>query len=157
MKRWASRPAIPNLARRHDDIAIRLLPILDQRRRRGCRAPAAAGAPSCRRKRSPSGVGVAALRTAKRRLALEVTTILHGEDAAGQADAAAQALFSGARDISNPTTVVSLADAADGLTIADAFIRAGLCSSRGDARRLAQQGGLSINDEKVENVDLLSR
>ena len=99
----------------------------------------------------------AALRTAKRRLALEVTTILHGEEAAAQADAAAQALFSGARDLNDPTiptTVVPLADAADGLTIADAFIRAGLCSSRGDARRLAQQGGLSINDEKVENVDL---
>ena len=104
-----------------------------------------------------ASVSGAALRTAKRRLALEVTTILHGEEAAAQADAAAQALFSGARDLNDPTiptTVVPLADAADGLTIADAFIRAGLCSSRGDARRLAQQGGLSINDEKVENVDL---
>ena len=104
-----------------------------------------------------ASVSGAALRTAKRRLALEVTTILHGEEAAAQADAAAQALFSGARDLNDPTiptTVVPLADAADGLTIDDAFIRAGLCSSRGDARRLAQQGGLSINDEKVENVDL---
>ena len=104
-----------------------------------------------------ASVSGAALRTAKRRLALEVTTILHGEEAAAQADAAAQALFSGARDLNDPTIptiVVPLADAADGLTIADAFIRAGLCSSRGDARRLAQQGGLSINDEKVENVDL---
>ena len=104
-----------------------------------------------------ASVSGAALRTAKRRLALEVTTILHGEEAAAQADAAAQALFSGARDLNDPTiptTVVPLADAADGLTIADAFIRAGVCSSRGDARRLAQQGGLSINDEKVENVDL---
>jgi tyrosyl-tRNA synthetase len=37
--------------------------------------------------------------------------------------------------------------------VAEAFVRAGLCSSRGDARRLAQQGGLSIDDEKIDDVD----
>jgi tyrosyl-tRNA synthetase len=98
----------------------------------------------------------AALRVAKRRLAIEVTTILHGEEAAQQADSAAQSLFSGSRDLDDPTiptTVIPLADVEAGLTVAEAFVRAGLCSSRGDARRLAQQGGLSINDEKIDDVD----
>ncbi len=103
-----------------------------------------------------TAVSGAALRSAKRRLAIEVTTILHGEEAAQEADSAAQALFSGKRDLDDPTiptTVVPLSQFPEGITVADAFIRAGLCSSRGDARRLAQQGGLSINDEKIEDVD----
>jgi tyrosyl-tRNA synthetase len=98
----------------------------------------------------------AALREAKRVLAYEVTTLLHGQAAADEADAASRALFGGgARSIDDPTiptTAISAADA-EGLQIADAFVRAGLASSRGDARRLAQQGGLSINDQRVENVD----
>jgi len=101
-------------------------------------------------------VSGAALRSAKRRLAMEVTAILHGDDVARQADDAAQALFGGNRDLDDPTiptTVVPLADVEAGFTVAEAFVRAGLCSSRGDARRLAQQGGLSIGDEKIENVD----
>ncbi len=101
-------------------------------------------------------VSGAALRAAKRRLAVEVTTILHGDDAAQEADAAAQALFGGRRNLDDPTiptTTVPLADVEAGMTVADAFIRAGLCSSRGDARRLAQQGGLSIDDEKIDDVD----
>lgn len=99
----------------------------------------------------------AALREAKRVLAHEVTAIVHGEEAANEADAASRALFGGgARSIDDPTiptTTISAADV-EGMTIADAFIRAGLSSSRGDARRLAQQGGLSINDERIENVDV---
>jgi tyrosyl-tRNA synthetase len=105
-----------------------------------------------------TSVSGAALRPAKRRLAQEVTTILHGEEMAQQAEAAAQALFGGARDLDDPTiptTVVALADVVSGFSVADAFVRSGLCSSRGDARRLAQQGGLSIDDHKVENVDQL--
>jgi tyrosyl-tRNA synthetase len=103
-----------------------------------------------------TSVGGAALRSAKRRLALEVTAILHGDEAAQHVDSAAQALFSGSRDLDDPTiptTVISLAEVEAGLTVAEVFVRSGLCSSRGDARRLAQQGGLSINDEKIEDVD----
>lgn len=98
----------------------------------------------------------AALREAKRVLANEVTTIAHGKAAAAEADAASRALFGGgARSIDDPTiptTTIPAVDV-DGLTVADAFVRAGLSSSRGDARRLAQQGGLSINDERIDNVD----
>ncbi|MGH2551328.1 MAG: S4 domain-containing protein, partial [Thermomicrobiales bacterium] len=61
----------------------------------------------------------------------------------------------GARSIDDPTIPTTMIPAGDvdGLTVADAFVRAGLSSSRGDARRLAQQGGLSINDERIDNVD----
>ncbi len=109
--------------------------------------------------RDLTSVEGAALRTAKRRLALEVTTLLHGANAAQEADAASQALFGGTRsldDPSIPTTTVPLADVEAGMSIAEAFVRAGLTSSRGEARRLAQQGGLSIDDEKiaVEQVDI---
>jgi tyrosyl-tRNA synthetase len=106
--------------------------------------------------RDLTGVEGAALRTAKRRLAMEVTSMLHGAEAAREADAASQALFGGSRsldDPSIPTTTVPLADVEAGMTVAEAFVRAGLSASRGEARRLAQQGGLSVNDERVADVD----
>jgi tyrosyl-tRNA synthetase len=87
---------------------------------------------------------------------MEVTTLLHGAEAAEAADAASQALFGGSRsldDPSIPTTTVPLSEVDAGMTIAEAFVRAGLCASRGEARRLAQQGGLSIDDERIEQVD----
>jgi tyrosyl-tRNA synthetase len=106
--------------------------------------------------RDLTSVEGAALRTAKRRLAMEVTTLLHGAEAAQAADAASQALFGGSRsldDPSIPTTTVPLSEVDAGMTIAEGFVRAGLCASRGEARRLAQQGGLSIDDERIEQVD----
>lgn len=101
-----------------------------------------------------------ALRAAKRVLAYEVTALTHGQDAADEAQEAAGALFgrgSQLLDVDDPTiptTEIPAADAA-GLTIADAFVRAGLCDSRGDARRQAAQGGLAIDDQRVDNVDVL--
>jgi tyrosyl-tRNA synthetase len=102
----------------------------------------------------------AALREAKRVLATEVTALVHSRAAADAAGEAARSLFSGARsaasmiDDPNLPTVTIPAGEVDGtLSVADAFVRAGLASSRGDARRTAQQGGLSIDDQKVENVD----
>jgi tyrosyl-tRNA synthetase len=101
-----------------------------------------------------------ALREAKAVLAWEATKLTHGEEAAIEARAAANVLFQ--RDVaadawiddpSLPTTVVPAADVEAGMTVADLFVRAGLASSRGDARRTAAQGGLSINDERVEKVD----
>ncbi|HEU5434099.1 MAG TPA: tyrosine--tRNA ligase, partial [Thermomicrobiales bacterium] len=99
----------------------------------------------------------AALREAKRVLAFEVTALTHGRAAAEQADAAARALFGAApttADETIPTTEISRADFAAGLTLADLFVRAGLCASRGDARRQAAQGGLSIDDVRVADIDL---
>ncbi|MDQ4099693.1 MAG: tyrosine--tRNA ligase [Chloroflexota bacterium] len=98
-----------------------------------------------------------ALREAKQTLAFEATALAHGFPAAEQARAAAQALFRGGRvesdDANVPTTEIVRAEIDAGLTLADAFIRAGLASSRGDARRLAGQGGLSVDDVRVSDVD----
>lgn len=100
-----------------------------------------------------------ALREAKQVLAWEATALAHGEADADAARDAAQALFSGARgtvsadDPSLPTTEIAQADLADTFTLADAFVAADLAKSRGEARRLAQQGGLSVDEAKVSDVD----
>ncbi|MFL5759181.1 MAG: tyrosine--tRNA ligase [Thermomicrobiales bacterium] len=102
-----------------------------------------------------------ALREAKRVLAWEATALTHGEAAASEAQAAADVLF-GHHDLaagdwvddpSLPTTEIPASEVEAGMTIADLFVRAGLASSRRDARRTAAQGGLSISDARVEDVD----
>jgi tyrosyl-tRNA synthetase len=104
----------------------------------------------------------AALREAKRVLAFESTRLTHGEGAAIAAEAAAKALFGRDGDVEPtrfatdprlPTTELAVADLAAGPSIAEIFVRAGLCSSRGEARRLAAQGGISIDDQRVDDVD----
>jgi len=100
-----------------------------------------------------------ALREAKRVLAFEATALAHGIEEAKRAEASAKALFAGAGaaisadDASLPTTEIARGDLRAELTLADAFVRAELANSRGEARRLAQQGGLSVDDAKVDNVD----
>ncbi len=104
-----------------------------------------------------TGRGGAALREAKRVLALEITALTHGREEAEAAAAAASALFGSAApsadDASLPTTEIPAAEVESGITLADVFVRAGLASSRGEARRLAGQGGLSLDDARVEDVD----
>ncbi len=101
-----------------------------------------------------------ALREAKRVLAFEATAMAHGIEEAEKAERATKALFSGARgqvsadDDTLPTTEIPRADVEGEMTLADAFVRAELAKGRGEARRLAQQGGLSVNDEKVADVDV---
>ncbi len=87
------------------------------------------------------------LNTAKEILAYELTALVHGQEEAEKAQAAARALFSGVGNTENmPTTVI--ADAV-GMGILDVMVSAGLASSKGEARRLVQQGGVSVNDAKV--------
>jgi tyrosyl-tRNA synthetase len=100
-----------------------------------------------------------ALREAKRVLAFESTRLTHGETAAEEAMAAASRLFATNRsnadllsDDTIPTVEVPAVEI-PAMQVADLFVRAGLCSSRGDARRLAAQGGLSIGDERISSVD----
>lgn len=106
-----------------------------------------------------TATGGEALREAKRVLAYESTRLTHGETAAIEARDAASRLFSGTRTTADfledegiPSTSVARSDL-ETMTIGDLFIRSGLCSSRGDARRMAEQGGLSIGEERVANVD----
>ena len=99
-----------------------------------------------------------ALREAKQTLAWEATALAHGEGEADAARMASRALFAGsgvvtADDPSLPTTDIAAVDLTDTFTVADAFVAADLARSRGEARRLAQQGGLSIDDARVSDVD----
>ncbi len=94
------------------------------------------------------------VRAAKETLAFEATTLTHGEEAAREAQAASRALFSGEGTLETaPTTIIPAADLGAGLTVADLFARAGLATGRGDARRLAAQGGASIDGERVDDMD----
>jgi tyrosyl-tRNA synthetase len=108
------------------------------------------------RVRALTSAGGEALREAKQVLAREVTALAHGEEAMRQAEAATRALFGGAPDIDDPNIPTTEIPAADlrGLTLADLFIRAGLVSSRGEARRKAAEGALSIDGGRVTDVDV---
>ncbi len=91
------------------------------------------------------------LNKAKEILAYELTNLVHGEEEATKAQEAAKAVFGGAGNAENmPSTELTTEDfSADGLGVIDALCKAGLCPSRGEARRLIQQGGVSVDDVKI--------
>ena len=91
------------------------------------------------------------LNTAKEILAFELTKLVHGEEEATKAQAAAKAIFSGAADLDNmPSTTLSDEDFTDGaIDILDILMKAEITKSRGEGRRLVQQGGISVDDAKV--------
>ena len=92
----------------------------------------------------------------KELLAYELTALVHGEEEATKAKDAAKSLFSGGGDDSNmPTTEISADEAAGGIGILDLLVRTSLAPSKGEARRLVQQGGISIDGEKVEAADAI--
>ncbi|MBM7614393.1 tyrosine--tRNA ligase [Alkaliphilus hydrothermalis] len=89
---------------------------------------------------------------AKEILAFEVTQLVHGTDEAKKAEAAAKALFGqGPLAGSVPTTDVTIADL-EGMDILGLLVKTELTASRGEGRRLVQQGGISIDDEKVTDI-----
>lgn len=96
----------------------------------------------------------AQLNKAKEVLAFELTKMIHGEDEANKAQDAAKALFAGGSDNSNmPTTVLAEDDFTDGeITVLDMMLKAGMIKSKGEGRRLIDQGGVSVNDEKVNGA-----
>ena len=93
----------------------------------------------------------AQLNTAKEILAYELTKLVHGEEEADKAQAAAKALFVGGGDDSNmPTTEIAADKLAEGkIGILNLMVACKLAGSNGEARRLVQQGGVFVNDEKV--------
>jgi tyrosyl-tRNA synthetase len=96
----------------------------------------------------------AELREAKRTLAYEATAITHGEAEARAAEKAAQAAFAQGGDLeAMPTTTVSLARLEAGLGVLEIFAETGLTQSRGEARRMLQQGGVYVNDQRIEQVE----
>ena len=97
-----------------------------------------------------------AINEAKEVLAFELTKIVHSEEEAQKAQQAARALFGGgAQGGSVPETEVSAAEFGEGMDILSILTLTKLCTSRAEGRRLVQQGGLKLNDEKVESFDLV--
>ncbi len=96
------------------------------------------------------------LNTAKEILAFELTKLVHGEEEAAKAQAAAKAIFSGAADLDNmPSTALSDEDFTDGsIDILDILLKAEITKSRGEGRRLVQQGGISVDDAKVTDFTM---
>lgn len=96
------------------------------------------------------------LNTAKEILAYELTKLVHGEEEAQKAQSAARAIFAGGGSHENmPSTTLEESDFTDGkIGVLDMMLKAGLASSKGEARRLVVQGGVSINDEKVTEPTL---
>lgn len=92
----------------------------------------------------------AAINEAKEVLAYEITKIVHGEEEAGKAQEAARALFAGGKKTDDmPTTVYDEAKLAAGVDLITIMTDTKLCSTRSEARRLIQQGGVTVNEEKI--------
>ena len=96
----------------------------------------------------------AQLNQAKEILAFELTKLVHGEEEALKAQEGARALFSGAGDTAHmPTVTVNADDFAErDMDIMAVLVKAGLCDSRSDARRAVQQGGVTVDGEKVSDI-----
>ena len=87
-------------------------------------------------------------------LAHELTEMVHGKEEADKAEAAAKALFSGeGSDENMPTTELDVPN--EGLQLLDAMVAAGLITSKGEGRRLIEQGGVTVDGEKVSDVYLV--
>ena len=98
----------------------------------------------------------AQLNEAKDILAFELTKLVHGEEEATKAREASKALFGGGANLENmPTTTLAESDFTDGkIDILDILLKAGITKSRGEGRRLVQQGGVSVDDAKVTDIGL---
>ena len=95
------------------------------------------------------------LNQAKEILAFELTKLVHGEEEAQKAEDAAKALFAtGGSDENMPTTELTEAQLTDGkIAILDLMLACELIPSKGEGRRLVQQGGVMVNDQKVSSID----
>ncbi|MGI6367420.1 MAG: tyrosine--tRNA ligase [Anaerolineae bacterium] len=97
-----------------------------------------------------------ALNHAKQVLAYTVTSLVHGAEAAEQAQGAARALFGGSGErAAIPSTPLALDRLTDGLPLVDALVEVGLSRSKSEARRLVEQGGAYVNDQAVPSTDRL--
>lgn len=85
---------------------------------------------------------------AKKIAAFEITKLVHGEEEAKKAEEASQALFEGNGSLENmPTTKVS-----ENISIVDAIVQSGVAPSKGQARTLIEQGGITLNDNKISDI-----
>ena len=95
------------------------------------------------------------LNRAKEILAYELTALVHGEEEAKKAEESAKSLFgAGGNNANMPTSTLTDADFENGnINVLSMLVATGLCPSRGEARRLVQQGGVTIDDVKVASID----
>ena len=92
----------------------------------------------------------AELNKAKELLAYELTSLIHGKEEADKCLEAAKKLFGGAGNTDDmPTTEIPAAELEGGINILDLLVKTALCPSKSEARRLVQQGGVSVDDVKV--------
>ncbi len=93
------------------------------------------------------------LNKAKEILAFELTKLVHGEEEAKKADEAAKALFGGGANTDNmPTTALNKSEFTDGaISLIDIMLKAGIIKSKGEGRRLIEQGGVTVDDEKAKS------
>ena len=94
------------------------------------------------------------LNKAKEILAYELTKLVHGEEEANKAQASARALFAGGADSADmPTVTLEAADFIDGaIDVLAVLVKAGLTPSRSEARRAVEQGGVSVDGEKITDI-----
>lgn len=94
------------------------------------------------------------LNVAKEILAFELTKLVHGEDEANKAQETSRAVFAGAGSHENmPTVTITDNDFADGkIGLLSLMVKGGLANSNGEARRLVQQGGVSVDDKKITDA-----
>ncbi len=94
------------------------------------------------------------LNPVKELLAFELTKLVHGEEEAQKAQNASKALFGAGPDSENvPTTQLTEGDLTEGsIGLLDLMVKCGLAPSKGEARRLVQQGGVLVNNEKVTDA-----
>jgi len=98
----------------------------------------------------------AQLNTAKEILAYELTKLVHGEEEAAKAQETARGLFAGKGSLENmPATELAAEHFTDGkIGVINLMVACGLCASNGEARRLIQQGGVAVDDQKVTSIDV---
>ena len=96
-----------------------------------------------------------AVLAAKERLAMELTTLVHGAEEAERARQASRALFAGSGSDSGaiPSSPLDAAEMESGVTLVELLVRGGLASSRSDARRLISQGGAYLNERQWTDMD----
>lgn len=95
---------------------------------------------------------------AKERLAVELTTIVHGSEEAEAARTASRSVFYGqgaGEKESVPSATLKREELEAGVNILDLLVRSGLCSSKGEARRLVSQGGAYLDGEKVDSIEFV--
>lgn len=93
------------------------------------------------------------LNRAKEILAFELTSLVHGEEEAKKAEESAKALFTGGNAQDMPTAVITAADLKEGkIDILGLLVSASLSKSRGEARRNVEQGGVTVNGDKITDI-----